>query len=119
MSIRISPRRIGSWSASHPWRALAIWFIFVAVCVALGVAAGTTTLSDGAVGESAQGNAVMDQQGLWGTPREYAYIHSTVLVSSDPTFAAAVRDVQRRIMALGLPAGQRAGHRAPAGAAGA
>ena len=103
MSIRISPRRIGRWSATHPWRALTIWFVFVAVCVALGAAAGTTTLSDGAVGESAQGSAVMDQQGLGGAPREYAYIHSTVLVSSDPRFAAAVRDVRRRIMALGLP----------------
>jgi putative drug exporter of the RND superfamily len=103
MNVRISPRRVGRWSASHPWRALTIWFVFVAVCVALGAATGTTTLSDGAVGESAQGNALMDQQGLWGPPREYAYIHSNVLVRSNPGFAAAVRDVQQRITALGLP----------------
>jgi RND superfamily putative drug exporter len=102
MSIRISPGRIGRWSASHPWRALLIWAAFVAACVALGAAAGTSTLSDGAVGESARGNAVMNQQGLWGPPREYAYLHSSTLVSTDPGFAAAVQDVARRIAAPGL-----------------
>jgi RND superfamily putative drug exporter len=103
MSIRISPGRIGRWSASHPWRALIIWFVFAAACVALGAATGTRALSDGAVGESARGNAVMDQQGLWGPPREYVYLHSNVLVSHDPSVATAVRDAQRRIIALGLP----------------
>ena len=103
MNARISPGRIGRWSASHPWRALIIWFAFVAACVALGAVTGTRTLSDGAVGESARGNAVMDQQGLWGPPREYVYLHSNVLVSRDPAFAAAVRDAERRVSALGLP----------------
>jgi len=103
MNARISPGRIGRWSARHPWRALAVWFVFVIACVALGAWTGTRTLSDGAVGESARGNALMDQQGLWGPPREYAYIHSAVLVSRDPGFAAAVRDTERGITALGLP----------------
>jgi RND superfamily putative drug exporter len=102
MSTRVSRGRIGRWSASHPWRALIIWFTFVAACVTLVAAAGTRTLSDGAVGESARGNAIMDQKGLWGAPREYAYLHSAALVSSDPSFAAAVHDVQQRITAPGL-----------------
>src|SRR5215470_3552367 len=109
MSIRISPGRIGRWSARHPWRALMIWFVFVASCVAIGAAAGTSTLSDGAVGESARGNALMNQYGqggLWGPPREYAYLHSSALVSSDPGFAAAVRDVAQSIRALGLRASE-------------
>jgi RND superfamily putative drug exporter len=103
MKIRISPGRVGRWSARHPWRALVIWFVFVAICVALGAKTGTSTLSDGAVGESAQGNALMDQQGLWGPPREYAYLHSKILVSGDRGFSAAVRDTERRVTALGLP----------------
>ena len=45
----------------------------------------------------------MDQQGLWGPPREYVNLHSNVLVSRDPSFAAAVRDAERRVTALGLP----------------
>ena len=103
MKARLSPQRIGRWSAAHPWRALTVWFVFVVACVALGARTGTQTLSDGAVGESARGNAVMDQQGLWGPPREYAYLHSNVLLSSDPGFEAAVRDTKRRLAALGLP----------------
>jgi RND superfamily putative drug exporter len=102
MSTRISPGRIGRWSASHPWRALLIWFVFVAGCVAIGAATGTSTLSDGAVGESARGNAVMNQQSLWRPPREYAYLHSSAQVSTDRGFAAAEHDVARQITALGL-----------------
>jgi hypothetical protein len=68
VGMQISPARIGHWSARHRWLALAIWMTFVAASVALGAAAGTRTLSDGAVGESARGVAVMDQQGLWGRP---------------------------------------------------
>ena len=35
MNSRISPRRIGGWSARHPWQPLAIWVGFVAACVVL------------------------------------------------------------------------------------
>ena len=103
MKARISPQRIGRWSAAHPWRALTVWFVFVVACLALGAKTGTQTLSDGAVGESARGNALIDQQGLWEPPREYAYLHSNVLLSSDPGFAAAIRDTKRSMVALGLP----------------
>src|SRR5215470_5743228 len=105
MSIRLSPGRIGRWSARHPLRALLIWFAFVAICVAIGAATGTSTLSNGSVGESARGYAVMNQYGqggLWGPPREYAYLHSSAQVSSDPGFAAAVGQVARQITAPGL-----------------
>ena len=103
--IRISPRGVGRWSARHPWRALLIWFAFVASCVAIGAATGTSTLSNGAVGESARGYAVMNQYGqfgLWGPPYEYVYVHSSAQVSSDPGFAAAVSQVERQITTLGL-----------------
>src|SRR5215469_15760307 len=103
--IRISPGGVGRWSARHPWRALLIWFAFVASCVAIRAATGTSTLSNGSVGESARGYAVMNQYGqggLWGPPREYAYLHSSTQVSSDPGFAAAVGQVARQITAPGL-----------------
>ena len=118
-AVRVSPGRIGRWSARHPWLALTVWAAFVVGCVAAGAATGTSILSSGSVGQSARGADVMTRQGLPGPSREYAFVQSGTLVSTDPAFMAAVRDVQRRIMALGLPAGQRAGHRAPAGAAGA
>src|SRR6516225_10984670 len=103
-ALRISPGRIGRWSGRHPWLALIIWVAFVVGSVAAGATAGTSILSSGAVGQSARGADVMTQQGLPGASREYAYVHSGTLVSTDPAFMAAVRDVQRRITALGLRA---------------
>src|SRR5215472_3511867 len=103
-AVRMSPGRIGRWSARHPWLALTIWVAFVVGCVAAGAAAGTSILSSGSVGQSAAGADVMAQQGLPGASREYAYVHSGTLVSTDPAFRAAVGDVQRRITGLGLRA---------------
>ena len=91
-AVRMSPGRIGRWSARHPWLALTIWVAFVVGCVAAGAATGTSTLSNGSVGQSARGYDVMAQQGLPGPSREYAYVHSGTLVSTDPAFMAAVRD---------------------------
>jgi len=103
-AVRISPGRIGRWSARHPWLALAVWVAFVVGCVAAGAAAGTSMLSSGSVGQSARGADVMARQGLPGASREYAYVHGGTLVSTDPGFMAAVGEVQRRITALGLRA---------------
>ena len=103
-AVRISPGLIGRWSARYPWLALIIWAAFVAGCVAAGAAAGTSVLSSGSVGQSARGAAVMARQGLPGASREYAYVHSGTLVSTDPAFRAAVGDVRRRITGLGLRA---------------
>jgi len=102
-AVRISPGRIGRWSARHPWLALAIWGAFVAGCLAAGAAAGTKTLSNGLVRESARGNAVLSQYGL-APAREYVYLHGSGLASTDPGFAAAVEDVAHSIRALGLQA---------------
>ena len=41
--VRVSPGRIGRWSARHPWRALAIWLGFVTACIALGAATVTAS----------------------------------------------------------------------------
>src|SRR5215470_18008167 len=103
-ALRISPGRIGRWSARRPWLALTIWGAFVAGCVAAGAATGTSILASGSVGQSARGADVMARQGLPGPSREYAYVHGGTLVSTDPAFRAAVGEVQRRITALGLRA---------------
>src|SRR6516165_4432140 len=63
-ALRISPGRIGRWSARHPWLALTLWVAFVVGCVAAGAATGTSILSDGSVGQSARGADVMTRQGL-------------------------------------------------------
>ncbi len=97
MSGRLSLTRLGRWSGRHPWRALAVWLAFVALAVAAGIATGTNSLQSGAVGESARGNALMDQHQMGSPPREYGYLHSDTLRASDPAFRAAVRDVAARM----------------------
>jgi uncharacterized membrane protein YdfJ with MMPL/SSD domain len=81
----------------RPWRAIAAWLAFVVIAVALGVAAGTKSLQNGAVGESARGYALMEKHQAWPPSREYAYIHSEEAVAGEPAFRAAVADVKTRM----------------------
>src|SRR6266536_1032326 len=47
--------RIARWSATHPWRAMALWVVFVAACIAMGNIAGTNQAQDsGDFGETAR-----------------------------------------------------------------
>jgi RND superfamily putative drug exporter len=38
--------RLARWSATHPWRAIALWLVFVTASVAIGSVSGTRTASD-------------------------------------------------------------------------
>ncbi len=46
--------RVARWSATHPWRAIALWLLFVLSCIAIGQASGLKTMSnlDSATGQS-------------------------------------------------------------------
>ena len=74
---------IGSWSARRPWRAVAIWLAFVVVVFGIGIGTGTKSLQNGAVGESARGYALMDEHRAWPPAREYGYVHSRTLRSTE------------------------------------
>jgi uncharacterized membrane protein YdfJ with MMPL/SSD domain len=102
LSPRISLTAVGRWSAHHPKRALGTWLAFVIACVTIGAATGTKTLANGAVGESARGYSIIDQQGLQLPTHELAYVHTTTIGAHSPAFAAAISDVERRFNALGL-----------------
>ncbi|MEU7906893.1 MMPL family transporter [Actinoplanes sp. NPDC049118] len=54
--------RVARWSAEHPWRALALWVVFVAVCFVGGNAAGLqeATAEDMAVGESGRASVLIE-----------------------------------------------------------
>ena len=86
---------IGRWSTRRPWRAIAVWLAFVVVAVGAMIATGTKSLENGAIGESARGYTMLDENRLWPPPREVAYLHSDTLRTSDPAFHAAIRDVVR------------------------
>jgi RND superfamily putative drug exporter len=55
--------RVARWSAEHPWRAVALWVVFVAVCFVGGNAAGLAEMSseDMAVGESGRASIMIEQ----------------------------------------------------------
>jgi uncharacterized membrane protein YdfJ with MMPL/SSD domain len=88
---------IGRWSTRRPWRAIAVWLLFAALAIAAGVATGTDSLQNGAVGESARGYALMDRHHAWTPAREYAYLHSDSLSTDDPGFGKAIADVEARM----------------------
>ena len=54
--------RMARWSAEHPWRAIALWVVFVAVCFVGGNMAGThkATAQDDAIGESGQAYVMIE-----------------------------------------------------------
>jgi len=49
--------RLARWSATHPWRAIVMWAVFVAVCFAVGGAAGTRQPTDHQLGVGESGRA--------------------------------------------------------------
>ncbi|MFG2040818.1 MMPL family transporter [Dactylosporangium sp. NPDC048998] len=54
--------RVARWSAEHPWRAIALWVVFVAFCFVGGSMAGTVeaTNRDQAIGESGRSGVIVD-----------------------------------------------------------
>jgi RND superfamily putative drug exporter len=58
--------RVARWSATHPWRAILLWVVFVTVCVVVGAGAGAqkATERDLAVGESGRATQIMHGGGL-------------------------------------------------------
>ena len=86
---------IGRWSTHHPWRAIALWLVFVAAAVGALQATGDKTLQSSANGESARGYAMLEQHQVRGVPQsDYAYLHSDSLRMGDPVFRAAIADVR-------------------------
>ncbi|MFG1763198.1 MMPL family transporter [Micromonospora parva] len=54
--------RLARWSAEHPWRAIALWAVFVAVCFVGGNAAGLNEATNGdqAIGEAGRASLIVD-----------------------------------------------------------
>ena len=93
---------IGRWSASHPWRAIALWLGFVAVAIAALALTGSKTLDSNGTGESQRGYAMLNSGGRYGRDSwpaqwDYAYLRSSSLRTNDPAFRAAIADVKNRM----------------------
>jgi RND superfamily putative drug exporter len=95
------PIRAARWSATHPWRAMLAWLVFVLVAVGLAVAVPTTETkdSDYRLGESGHADALVHEGGLAAPQSEDVLINPRghgSLDSADATAAASeIRDGMR------------------------
>ncbi|MFF8841742.1 MMPL family transporter [Streptomyces sp. NPDC015127] len=97
--------RTARWCAAHPWRAVAGWVVFVALCIGAGAAAGTNkgTFEDFWVGEAGRAEAMAARGGLTPAPVEHLLVTAPDGGRLDRADAdAAARDAARRL--AGLPA---------------
>ncbi|MFI6604173.1 MMPL family transporter [Nonomuraea sp. NPDC050536] len=98
------PLRVARWSAGHPWRAIVGWFLFVAVCLGIGMAVGGNAAKseDFRIGEAGRAEALAAEGGL---PQRAV---ERVLISARPGTGrldehaadAAALDVVRRMKEL-------------------
>jgi len=93
--------RIARWSAEHPWRAMAMWVVFVAVCFVGGNAVG---LNEGAgddnIGEAGRAYAIADSGNFDHPTVESVLITSRGGVLDMTAAMAAAEDAQARLRSL-------------------
>jgi RND superfamily putative drug exporter len=82
---------IGRWSTRRPGLAIALWLVFVVAAAAALALTGSKQLQNGAVGESARGNALMDAHQIGFPSEEYVYLHSSSLDTTSSVFLGALR----------------------------
>ena len=123
------PLRAARWSATHPWRAILAWFVFVLVAVGLAVAIPTqqTTDADYRLGESGRADAMVSAADLDHPDTENVLITSRAGAPRwtsrrrsrpPPSMAADLRDVpgvDRRVRSAMEPGPVGAAARGPAG----
>ncbi|QKG22206.1 MMPL domain-containing protein [Actinomadura verrucosospora] len=96
--------RMARWSAGHPWRAIAGWFLFVVVCLGVGIGVGgrPATTEDYRIGEAGRAEAMAADGGLQQRPVEQVLITAKPGTDRLDTVqaAAAARDVAARMARL-------------------
>ncbi|MCG0284811.1 MMPL family transporter [Streptomyces sp. PSAA01] len=99
--------RMARWSARHPWRAIAGWLVFVALCLGVGSAVGThsATTADYRVGEAGRAEAMAAEGGLERRAAEQVLISSRSGPLDRDAAEAAARDLTARMKRLPEVAG--------------
>jgi RND superfamily putative drug exporter len=94
--------RVASWSATHPWRAIIGWLVFVALCLTAGSLIGTNkaTSADFRVGEAGRAEAIAAQGNLMPAPTEEVLIDSPSGPLDAAAANAAAQDVVQRMRGL-------------------
>ncbi|MFG2290990.1 MMPL family transporter [Streptomyces sp. NPDC048595] len=94
--------RVASWSALHPGRAIAGWFVFVALCLAVGIGMGThnATAADFQVGESGRAEAIATDAKVLEKPAEQIMITSKSGALDEVKARNAAQDLTARMKRL-------------------
>ena len=89
---------LARWSAHHPWRAIAGWIAFVALCVVLGSAVGTRQLSnvDSGVGESQRADRAVEAARFPTAVTEQVLVQSRSGPLGPGTASAVVAELRQR-----------------------
>ncbi|GAB3073750.1 MMPL family transporter [Micromonospora schwarzwaldensis] len=91
--------RLARWSAEHPWRAIALWVVFVAVCFVGGNAAGLNeaTDADQAIGEFGRAELIVDSGGFHRAATENVLITARSGALDPAAAKAAAQDAAGRL----------------------
>lgn len=103
MNTRTPTVRLARWSATHAWRAIGLWVLFVAACFMVGGAAGLATPSaaSSGVGDSGRAASLEDGAGLTPPAVEGVLIGAPEGGRYDPAAArVAAAEVAGRLRAL-------------------
>jgi RND superfamily putative drug exporter len=94
--------RIARWSANHPWRAILIWIVFVAVCLGIGSFVGTRSATDAdyRVGEAGHALAIQAAGGIVDPTVENVLISAAHGRLDTAAANAAAADVTARMHGL-------------------
>ncbi|GAA2138668.1 MMPL family transporter [Kitasatospora kazusensis] len=94
--------RAAGWSASHPWRAITGWLVFVVLCLGVGSAVGThnATTEDYRVGEAGRAEAMATAGQLQRKPVEHVLISAWSGPLDSASAAGAAEDVTDRMRRL-------------------
>ncbi len=102
MKIRSATVRVARWSATHPWRAIALWVVFVAVCSFLGqvTKAKEATQIDMGVGQSGQATKMIHDAGLDDPATENVLVTSRSGSFNQAEAQAVAADITAKMQAL-------------------
>ncbi len=91
--------RVARWSATHPWRAIALWLVFVALCFSLGTIAGQRTMTDQdeAIGEAGRASLIYDEAKYDDPATENILITSRSGALDQAAATAAAQDAMGRM----------------------
>jgi RND superfamily putative drug exporter len=94
--------RVARWSAEHPWRAMALWVVFVAVCFVGGTMAGLNqaTDADQRIGEAGRADAIASAGNFDNAAVENVLITARAGALDPAAARAAATDATNRLRAL-------------------